>query len=116
MLVLLSLLSLAAFANTFEWKGTYAFTLKIDARSLVYLSAKARVDSVIKDCNLPLVRAINAEMVGLIPQSDTPGGTTFMADANSYLLPASGKQADLLNEMDKKIDFYREEEKKACKK
>ncbi len=116
MFILLSFLSLGSFANTFEWKGSNSFVLKIDSRNLVYTSSKSKVAGEIKECNLPLVRALNAELVGLIPQSEVVGGITYMVDANSYLIAGAGKQAELLNEMDKKIDFYREEESKACKK
>lgn len=115
MFFLISFFTLGSFANTFEWKGTNSFTLKIDSRNLVYTSAKSKVSGEIKTCNLPLVRALNAELVGLIPQSETAGGETFMVDANSFLIPDTGKQAELLNEMDKKIEFFREEEIKACK-
>jgi hypothetical protein len=116
MFILFAFLSLGAFANTFEWKGINSFTLKIDSRNLVYISKKSKVEGEIKTCNLPLVRALNAELVGLIPQSEVAGGVTYMVDANSFLISGNGKEAALLNEMDKKIDFYREEEIKACKK
>lgn len=116
MFLLLSFLSTSVFANTFEWKGTNAFSLRIDARNLVYTSAKSRLASEIKDCNLPLVRALNAELMRLVPQTEVEGGVTYMVDANSYLMSGTGKEAVLLNDMDKKITFYQEEESKACKK
>lgn len=116
MYILISFLCLSSFANTFEWKGKTPFLLKIDAHSFVYTSSKEKVEGEIKPCNLPLARALNAELVGLIPQNETAGGVTYMVDANSYLIPRVGKKAALLNEMDKKIEFYREEEKKACQK
>jgi hypothetical protein len=115
MLVLLSLLSLTGFANTFEWKGSHAFSLSIDAKNLIYNSTKKKVEEKIRPCNLPLVRALNAELAGLVPQTEVAGGITYMMDANSFQISKSGKEAELLNEMDKKIDFFREEEMKSCR-
>ncbi len=117
MIVFLSLFTLTTFANTFEWKGSNSFSLKIDSRSLVYVTPKKKVEAEIKPCNLPLVRSLNAELMNLVPQMNEPTeGKAFMVDGNTYLLASRGKEASILNVMDKKIDFYREEESKACKK
>ncbi len=116
MYFLIAFLSLSSFANTFEWKGKNSFSLKIDSKHLVYSSPKSRLAGEIKECNLPLVRALNAELIGLTPQTESAGGFTYMVDANSFLISGTGKEAELLNEMDKKILFYREQESRACKK
>lgn len=117
MFLLVGILSLSTFANTFEWKGSHSFFLRIDARTLVYESPGLKFKGDINPCNLPLARGLNAELMGLVPLVNEPDeGGTFRVDGNSYLLSRGGKRASILNVMDKKIEFYQAEEKKACPK
>ncbi len=110
-------MTLTTFANTFEWKGSNSFSLKIDARQLAYSSNHLKVDGEIRPCNLPLARALNAELMGLVPQVNEPEeGVSYLVDGNSYQVANRGKEASILNVMDKKMSHYREEEKKTCRK
>ncbi|MFL5785026.1 MAG: hypothetical protein ACJ76H_10475 [Bacteriovoracaceae bacterium] len=109
------LLTTFGFANTFNLGNCpEKFSLVIDSRHLIYHSDKKNVNSQIKKCNLPLVRALNGELMALVPQKNFPDGLAFMVDGNKYFISGQGKEAKVLFAMNARIERFQEEEKKAC--
>lgn len=103
------------FANTFDLKETSnRFSLAIDARALSYTSEKRKIEAEIKPCNLPLVRALNAELLSQVPLKNVPKGLPFLVDGNTYYVSAKGKEARVLLSMDQRMTRYQLEEKKTC--
>jgi hypothetical protein len=110
-------LTTTLFANSFDLKETAnRFSLVINSRVLTYTSEKKRIDGEIKPCNLPLVRALNSELLSQVPFKEEPKGLPFLVDGNTYHVAANGKEAKVLLSMDQRMIRYQLEEKKACSK
>ncbi len=102
-------------ANTFDLKETSnRFSLVINARNLTYISEKRKIEVTIKDCNLPLVRALNAELLSQVPFKNVPRGLPFQVDGNTYFVSAKGKEARVLLSLDYRMTRYQLEEKRLC--
>jgi hypothetical protein len=111
------ILSVGVSANTFGLKETSnRFTLTINARNLTFISEKRKVERELLPCNLPLVRALNSELLSQIPLKEAPKGLPFQVDGSTYTVSPKGKEARVLLSMDQRIIRYELEEKKACSK
>ncbi len=103
------------FANTFDLKETSnRFSLVINSRNLTYISEKRKIEADIKACNLPLVRALNAELLSQVPLKNAPKGLPFLVDGNTYFVTLKGKEARVLLSMDNRMTRFQLEEKKTC--
>ncbi len=111
------IISAGSFANTFDLKETSnRFSLVINAKNLNYTSEKRKVEREILPCNLPLVRALNSELLSQVPLKEFPKGLPFLVDGNTYSVSPKGKEARILLSMDQRMIRYELEEKKACSK
>ncbi len=109
--------SAGLFANTFDLKETSnRFSLVINSRNLTFISEKRKVEREILPCNLPLVRALNSELLSQVPLKETSKGLPFLVDGNTYTVSPKGKEARILLSMDQRMIRYELEEKKACSK
>ncbi|MES2527120.1 MAG: hypothetical protein V4598_08525 [Bdellovibrionota bacterium] len=99
------IISMGVFANSFALKDSkHAFTLEINARTLSYVSGKRKVEKEILPCNLHLVRALNAELLG---HKHTEKGIPFQVDGNTYNVSPDFS-------LDQRMMQFEREEKKAC--
>lgn len=103
-------------ANTFGVIGQKNdFKIVIDAKKVYYTSDTQSVLVSIQECNMPLVRALNAELTALIPVKDAKDGIRFEADGNSYHIVPGSKEATTLLNMDKRIGKFKAEVDNLCK-
>ncbi len=109
--------STGLFANTFDLKETSnRFSLVINSRNLTFISEKRKIERDILPCNLPLVRALNSELLSQVPLKETPKGLPFLVDGNTYTVSPKGKEARVLLSMDQRMIRFELEEKKSCSK
>jgi hypothetical protein len=69
-----------------------------------------------KTCNLPLIRALNAELVSLASVKDEGPGLTYRIDGNTFTIPRSTGRANKLLRMDSRMARFEQEEKQNCQK
>lgn len=91
------------------------FKLVIDAKKVYYTSDKQSVLISIQPCNQPMVRALNAELMELIPEKDAKDGVLFEVDGDSYHIVKDSKEATALLDMDKRMGMFKAEVDKTCK-
>lgn len=114
--LLLILISLPAYSNTFELKDTNArFTLSISKTELKYVSEALTKSFAIKPCNLELAKRLNSEIISKLPEKSHGEGLEFLVDDKEFKLPMKGQLAGLVTAMDPKIIQFGVEEKEACK-
>ena len=102
-------------ANTFGVIGEKSdFKLVIDARKVYYTSDKQSVLVSIQQCNQSMVRALNAELMDLVPEKDSKDGVLFEVDGNSYHVVPGSKEANALLNMDKRMGLFKAEVDKVC--
>ena len=103
-------------ANTFGIIGEKNdFKLVIDAKKVYYTSDSQSVLISIQSCNMPLVRALNAELSAMIPVKDPKDGILFEVDGSSYHIVPGSKEATVLMNMDKRIAKFKTEVDGVCK-
>lgn len=104
------------FANTFDLKGSQSdFSLVIDARKISFSSPKKKLELEIKDCNLHLARALNAELLAINTTTEKKDDLVFRADGNLYYVGKKTKEGKLLTGMENRMRQFSREEKTACK-
>lgn len=114
--LLLCLISLPAFSNSFELLDTGSrFTLKISKDSLTYSSEALKKTIPITACNLKLAKELNGELIRKLPRTIASEGVPFKVD--NKLIPLSKKDALLHSvlAMDSRILRFTVEEREACK-
>lgn len=112
-MIFLLIFSSFSFANSFQLEGSANdFKLVIDARKVSYTSAKKGVYVGLRDCNIPLARALNAELLALVPKEEPKAGWRFHVDGNSYTI--GNKESLQLKKMDEKMERFKASGDKAC--
>jgi len=103
-------------SNTFGVIGEKNdFKLVIDAKKVYYTSKTQSILISIQSCNMPLVRALNAELSALIPVKDAKDGILFEVDGNSYHIVPGSEEAKALLSMDKRMAKFNAEVDRTCK-
>ncbi len=103
-------------ANTFGVIGEKNdFKLVIDAKKVYYTSDTQSVLVSIESCNMPMVRALNAEMTALIPEKPVKEGILFEVDGDSHHIVPGSKEGTALMNMDKRMGLFKAEVDKTCK-
>lgn len=102
--------------NTFGTIGEKNdFKLVIDAKKVYYTSGVTSVLISIQSCNMHLVRALNAELMALVPAKDPKDGVLFEVDGSSYHLANGSKEATAVLSMEKRIAKFKAEVDSTCK-
>lgn len=114
--LLLILISLPAFSNTFQLVDTGArFTLNISKTDLTYQSEAMNKKFSLKDCNLSLAKDLNSEMISKIPSKIPEKGFKFLVDDKEILVDKNSELGSKILAMDSRIIRFAVEEKVACK-
>jgi len=115
-LLLLILISLPAYSNTFVLKDTSArFSLSISKSELKYVSEAMTKSFVLNPCNLELAKKLNSEIISNLPDKSSVEGLTFLVDEKEIKIPLKSELASLVTLMDPKILSFAVEEREACK-
>lgn len=78
------------------------------------MSLSKQLDREMKTCNLALIRALNAELMALVPAKEEPTGLTFQIDGNTHTVSPAGKESRVLLFMNERMKLFEAEEAKAC--
>ena len=114
--LLLSLISLPAFSNSFQLVDSGArFTLKISKSDLTYQSEALNKKFSLKDCSLPLAKDLNSELIAKIPSTLPEKGFKFLVDEKEILVDKKSELAKKILAMDSRIIRFAVEERVACK-
>ena len=112
----LFLITLPVYSNTFQLMGSGArFTLKISSKEITYSSEAFTKEFKLKECNLPLAKDLNSELISLIPSNPGDTGLKFMVDGKVINIGKEDKLLERIAAMDSRMIRFSVEEKRACR-
>ncbi len=104
------------FANVFSYEDRpYNFHLSIDKNLVSFSSESFRYAIPVSDCNLPLARDLNAELIALA-QSEKNGAYQLMVDKQKVSVGRKSKLRKYLRNLSIRMRQFGIEEKKKCDK
>lgn len=114
--LLLCLISLPAFSNTFELTQTGGrFKLIITKETLQYSSESLKKTFRLNECSLQLAKSLNAELIQFLPRTPAASGLPFKVDEKLIHLSKSDELTSRILAMDQRILRFQADERAECK-
>lgn len=114
--ILIMLISLPAFANSFSLQETGArFELSISPALMSYSSESLKKKFPVVKCNEKLAQELNAELLSKLPSKEVSQGLKFQVDEKEIVIDPKSDLGKIALMMDTRILRFTVEEKEACK-
>lgn len=112
--LVLLVFSFSAHANSFVYEDRpYDFRLKISRSEISFSSESFKYSLIINDCNLPLARALNSEIISK-SHSEKNGKLRLLVDEKVVRVGSKSPLRNYLRNMHVRIMQFGVEEKKKC--